>query len=323
MNQKIKINFKYILIIFAAFLIIMLSSNMIFAQISLDNPSENSNVITDILGYIINFSVGPLTAGIATIVNVLLVVVFILLYFLFGDLSNGYLFPFPDQIVFNKLPFFDPNFINPVQSEFSPVSQLSSTISQLYQTNMVIAGAIFTVCAMIVGIKLALSTIATDKAHYKEALVMWVTSLATLIFAHLIMLGIFTANEIIVDFCGKEIENTQISFTFNWLENMSGSIGNAGKIISSVINSIGSLFGNSDASSFADTTLNGYQGMLITFLLRALTGDLVYSIVFGIILGQTVALIIQYLRRLFYCIILGILAPLIIAVDVIKKSINV
>lgn len=66
--------------------------------------------------------------------------------------------------------------------------------------------------------------------------------------------------------------------------------------------------------------LPGFMGLTAYYILKALGGDLVSSLVLFILMGQTVALVVTYIKRLFYCIFLGMLAPLIVAVDVIKKS---
>ncbi|MNN99995.1 hypothetical protein D3C81_2197810 [compost metagenome] len=67
--------------------------------------------------------------------------------------------------------------------------------------------------------------------------------------------------------------------------------------------------------------MHGYGGMLMMFALKAFGGDFISSIICAILLGQTVIIVVMYVRRLFYCIILGMLAPAIVAVDVIKKTI--
>lgn len=319
MNQKTNKIVKNLSIVLFLFIFILFTNN-IFGAIN-ETGYEVGNFfdeVKSVFSYVLGIATGPLTAALASLVNVVLLVIFAVLYLIFSPVSAGLAFPFPDQIIFNKIPFFDPNFINPSEIDSSPVYLLQTTIGNLYYTTFIIAGAIFVISAMIIGIKLTLSSLASDKAHYKEALTMWLTSLVLLVFAHFIMLGIFTINEKLVEFCSAAVDEN-ISFHLNPVTDLGGLIGSVGSALSSFID----LFTEDNPLSDVGFDLPGYGGMLLYFMIKALTGDLVSSIICGIILGQTCALIVQYLRRLFYCIILGILAPLIIAADVVKKSFSV
>ena len=76
-------------------------------------------------------------------------------------------------------------------------------------------------------------------------------------------------------------------------------------------------------SNVTDVELKGYGGIVLMYALKAFVGqDLISSIAFLIIIGQTFGLVITYVKRVFMCIILGMMAPVIVAVDVIKKSIS-
>jgi len=174
MGDKMKINLKKlstIICIMLVIIVIFMPMVNVFAEINTVN-SENPDATTvkGFLAWGMTMSLGPLTAALATLVNVVLIVVFTLLYFIFSPISAGYAFPFPDQIIFNKIGFFDPNFINPTTVNGSPVKILQELIRNLYYTGFVIAGTVFLIAAMVIGIKLAISTIASDKAHYKQAL---------------------------------------------------------------------------------------------------------------------------------------------------------
>ncbi|MEG0073726.1 MAG: hypothetical protein RR922_04815 [Clostridia bacterium] len=52
------------------------------------------------------------------------------------------------------------------------------------------------------------------------------------------------------------------------------------------------------------------------------TGDPVATIILGIIAGQSIALVFLYIKRLFYCILLGLMLPFVIAMDTMKKIIG-
>ncbi|MDO4283534.1 MAG: hypothetical protein Q4D02_07865 [Clostridia bacterium] len=282
-----------------------------------------SNFFGGILKSILDIGSGVLAAPFATLLTTLSLIIFLVLYIVFGSLgiNDGFLsFPFPDNIVFNRMSFFDPNFINPteVNDQSAPVYILQGTISSLYYTFFIIALTVFVIAAMIIGIKLAISSIASEKAQYKQALNNWVFGIILLFTVHFLMAGIFALNEGIVE-AAYDVAGT-IEFSFSPLE----AIPIAGHAINSLLGGISDLLGNFglDVNLQPTVSLSGYSGLLLMFVIKALGGDLVSSIILLILLGQTVALVVMYIKRLFYSIFLGMLAPLIVAVDVIRKSIS-
>jgi len=296
----------------------------VFGQINPNNTESGGvDFVKGILGKILKISTGPLTTAISLLLNSVIGIVFILLYFVFSPISAGLSFPFPDQIIFNKLAFFDPNFINPPTYTGtnaaagaligkSPVVILHGLISNLYYTGFVIAGTVFLIAALVIGIKLAMSTIASEKAHYKQALMNWLTGLFLLFTTHFIMLIIFTVNEQLVNILSLAAD------TVTFKIDLARMIPVGGKTISSLVNGISSFFGGSDEITFKEA--NGYGGLIMRFAVYAFGGDLTSSIICGVLLGQTCALLIMYTKRLFYSIILGIIAPLIVAADIMKKT---
>lgn len=317
MNLKHKKIIKTICIILLM-IVLFLPISSVFAEVTpTGDNTETAENIKAFFGWILKIGTGPLTAAIASLMNAIIVVLFVLLYFIFSPLSANFAFPFPDQIIFNKIPFFDPNFINPNSNVDSPVNLLEGLIRNLYNTGFVIAGAVFVIAAMIIGIKLAVSTIASEKAHYKQSLVTWITGLLLLFTTHFIMLGIFTINEEIV----KEISivTTEIKFTFQWTE----VIPVVGNMITNLLNAVTGIISGItglDIGAIGTYNVYGYSGLLIKFGAAAIGGDIVGSVICAILLGQTCAIIMMYLRRLFYSIILGMIAPLIVAADIIKKT---
>jgi len=316
MGDEMKINIKRmakIIFVMVLMLVIFIPISNVLGVTSADTAdTATSDAFKSVLGWMMKIGTGPLTAAIATLLNIVLIIVFMLLYFIFSPISAGLAFPFPDQIIFNKIGFFDPNFINPTTVAGSPVLILQGLIKNLYYTGFVIAAAVFVVAAMIIGIKLAVSTIASEKSHYKQALVTWVTGVFLLFTTHFILLAIFTVNEEFVKILSSASEN--IVFKFQWTEQIP-LIGNS---VTNILNAITGLLGGTEPLGVREVT--GYGGLLIKFASAAIGGDLVASIICGILLGQTVAIIMMYLKRLFYSIILGIIAPLIIAADIMKKS---
>jgi hypothetical protein len=323
MNKFLKLLLKTVCVL-VIISILLIPVTHVFGAI---NPVNEHNAAADsiktVIGALISLSTGPLTAALAGLVNAVILVIFLLLYFIFSPLSAGFAFPFPDQIIFNKIGFFDPNFIVLPSKTLggtdyitnAPVYILKDVISNIYYTGFTIAGTIFIIVAMIAGIRMAVSTIASEKAHYKQALISWITGVALLFTTHFIILGIFTINETFVNAISKAADN--IEFKIDILQIIPGFGSTVGKALSSIVGQVSSWFGGS--SQPTAVSVYGYGGMILMFAGYGIGGDLVSSIVCGILLGQTCALIIMYLKRLFYCIILGMIAPLIIAVDALKK----
>ena len=290
--------------------------NDIFAKLNPDNV-ENTDQDT-VKGVVVG--VGTLAGGVllgplAGLVSAFNVIIFSALYTIFTAVgtTGGAAFPFPDQIVFNKIAFFDPNFINPTIIESAPISILNSFIGNMYYTFYSIALLIFVVSAVIIGIKLAISSIASEKAQYKQALTNWVFGIVLLFTVHFIIAGIFAVNEQIVEIASNLVSGDTFEFSFSIFEGLPFGIGNA----------INKLTGGSALSAdgaFGAIKVQGYGGLILMFVVKGSGGDMVAAIICSIILGQTCALVVQYTKRLFYCIVLGMLAPLIVAVDVIKKS---
>lgn len=322
MGDKMKLNVKKILkitCIILILIIIFMPVSQVFAQINPDNnESGDVDFVKNVLGKLLQISTGPLTTAISLLLNSVIGIVFLLLYFIFSPISGGVSFPFPDQIIFNQIAFFDPNFINPPTYagggaiEKAPVVILQQLISNMYYTGLIIAGAIFVVAAMIIGIKLALSSIASEKAHYKQALLNWLMGIFLLFTTHFIMLAVFTINESIVNAVSKAANDVIFKV------DLARMIPLGGKAISSLINGISKFFGGPSDLTFVNGS--GYGGLIFRFAAYAFGGDLSSSIICGILVGQTCALIIMYLKRLFYSIVLGMVAPLIVAADIMKKT---
>ena len=260
-------------------------------------------------------------SGFATTLSVIGIVIFFILQSIFSAFGMSdvgtFTFPFPDSIIFNRLSFFDPNFINPTAVGNSVVGYLQGTISSMYYTFFVLALTIFVISAMVIGIKLAVTSVASEKAQYKEALNNWFMGIALLFVLHFLMAGMFALNEAIVEMA------YDLTGTIKFHLDILSAIPRYGKFISSIVGGLADMVGfNAEAITDVELPVRGYTGVTLMFLLQAVGGDLVSSLILLIILGQTVALVVTYTKRLFYIIFLGMMAPLIVAVDVVRKAIG-
>ena len=107
-------------------------------------------------------------------------------------------FPWADKIVFNAVPLLDINFIHPDSKSFVGNSGITDLIKNLYSTILALAATFFGITVMITAIKLVISTIASEKAKYKQAIVDWVIGFVMLFCIHYFISFIFYLNEELV-----------------------------------------------------------------------------------------------------------------------------
>ena len=111
----------------------------------------------------------------------------------------------PEQIFAGKVPGLDINFINPNGSkivniagkdvEINSAKQLQGTIASWYVAirNLAVVGLLSIL--VYVGIRIIISSTASDKAKYKQMLVDWLIALCILFFMHYLMSFILTMTE--------------------------------------------------------------------------------------------------------------------------------
>lgn len=256
-------------------------------------------------------------------------VFFLALYAIWG-LFGGSIFdmPWPDKIVFNEMAMFDPNFINPTKTSelYSDIQAthlmgyMQSAITTVYFSFFVIAMAIMVISAMVLGIKLAMTSIASQKAQYKEMINKWVVGVVLLFSLHFIMAGAFAINEAICEICSKAAAKVTIKFDITQMN----AVTKAGSVLKSIFNGVKGLLSGEGFSGFGKNSIilkfKGYNGIMWYLLLNAgFNSDLIASMTLLAILGQTINLIFHYLKRFFYIIFLAMIGPMIVAVDVIKR----
>lgn len=336
--DKIKENKKYIFLCLIFVILLGILNSSVFAMIN-ENSAElkantDENWFTATLKYIVDLIVNTIgnvaTGTVMKILNIFVLAAaafcFLLLYFLWG-LLGGSLFdmPFPDKIVFNEMAIFDPNFINPTTNSLlvgtaektNLMHYFQGAASSLYFTFFIIAGLIMVIAAMIIGIKMALTSIAIEKAQYKETLNRWLLGIVLLFCLHFLILGIFTINEQIC-VIASNIEN-DCTFTYDFTDwNLATKV--AG-VVKGIFTGIVGLFTGGKPDGSITFEFEGYFGVIIYLMFTAVfKGDLIASLALLAIIGQTINLIVRYLKRFVLIIFMAIIAPLVVAVDVIKRA---
>ena len=130
--------------------------------------------------------------------------------------SKDFMTPF--DILFNEVPIVNINFFD-ITGSTGTVNTFRRAVASWYYTMRLLACMILLVILIYVGIRMALSSIASEKAMYKKMLIDWTTSLALLFLLHYIMMFVFVCNDALVNALKKVAEQNPISF-----DNMMGSL---------------------------------------------------------------------------------------------------
>ena len=105
----------------------------------------------------------------------------------------------PFQIFFNKYKLLDINIFNINSYSSGSIGySIRSNVAVWFYTVRLISSIILLAILVYVGIRMALSTISSDKARYKEMLVDWCVSLILIFTIQYIAIFIFNINEAIV-----------------------------------------------------------------------------------------------------------------------------
>ena len=106
-----------------------------------------------------------------------------------------------DQILFNKISLLDINFFTTVSggTNANIVNDIRQQVAIWYYAIRNLAAAILAVMVLYVGIRMAISSVADEKARYKRMLADWVVSLVLLFVLHYIMIFIINLNNGIVN----------------------------------------------------------------------------------------------------------------------------
>ena len=327
---------KALLVCFIISAFIIMLNNSAYALIN-QNSSEllknsSDNWVQKIIDAVVN-TIGSVAAGtVMKILNVFVIAAaafsFLLLYTIWGLLGGSISdLPLPDKIVFNKMAIFDPNFINPTTDSMlresvrgtNLMSIIQNVASSIYFTFFIVAGLIMVIAAMVIGIKMAITSIAIEKAQYKETLNKWLLGVVLLFCLHFLILGIFTINEQVCQIAGNIGDDIKIDFNFDGYNIVTKVAGKVKQLFTWVKNK---LTGSDDKIEGLVLHSSGYMGIILYLIFTSVfTGDLIASITLLAIVGQTMNLIVRYLKRFILVIFLAIISPLVVAVDVIKRAI--
>lgn len=219
-------------------------------------------------------------------------------------------FPWADKIIFNTIPVLDVNFINPAVGSLMRDSEgytaIGNVIRNVYFTGLSIALGFMGIVVAVMAIRLAISSIASEKARYKEAIVTWITALVLLFGTHFLLSFIFYLNEKLVEVASDIVmdatKDTEIT------------IGNttAGEA-QQVVSSLGEYFYTDAIGDVGE----GFFGALFTLS----EAKPIPAVLYTVLVIQSLMFLFAYFKRFFYVIVLSVLAPFVIIYDFFVKSI--
>lgn len=116
-----------------------------------------------------------------------------------------------DKILFNEIPILSINFFQNATSGAGAdiINNIRNQVSIWYVAIRNLSAAILAVMVLYVGIRMAISSVAEDKAKYKRMLADWVVSLVLLFVLHYIMILIININDGIVAILAKAATATK------------------------------------------------------------------------------------------------------------------
>lgn len=263
--------------------------------------------VLGLLGDILGFAISGVFSFITPLINGLAIVIITVLFTIFSTGFGEHIPPLPDNIVFNKIPVLDANFVNPHTN--SLINKIGgSFIGDLFMSLQTIAITVFIIAAMVTGLKIALSTIAAKRAQYKQVAMKWLTGFIILLTLRWILAGVFLINETLVAQFARIAKASD--FSIRVVPTLPIPI--IGKLLSEVIGGVTKFItGN------RGIPVPGYLGLILFSLFEGFTGDIVASIVGFVIVGQASVVLGSYFKRLFMCLLLGVISPLMVAVDTI------
>ena len=191
-----------ILIIFIIMIILfefIYPSNVSYA--ALDISDEFINAVTNLMGGIVAYGINLhkiIALGVSTVFNGFLSISYAASCGVNWGLSVNIATPY--SIFFNKYVLFDVNFFDlDLTTENSTMIQLRNGVAEWYYLMRIVASVILLVILIYIGIRMAISTVADEKAKYKKMFFDWCCSLALVFVLHYIAVFTIYVNEALVE----------------------------------------------------------------------------------------------------------------------------
>ena len=278
MKKELK---RMLIVILLTFFIISCFQSTVFAADSIAEQAFSGvmDILGGIIGILLNFVLILLLLPAMAIVGLVSLVC----------TGNGAGFVTVEDIIFsgnsvsNAVGMLDVNIFKTTTS-MAVTEALRQNVATWYFNLRNVAIVISLIVLLYVGIRMAISSIASEKAEYKKMLVNWATSFIVLFILHYLMIAIVSLN------------NELVTLIYNLKDNVS----------SSEVSGQGDYMGELLTNSFSFLEGQGFEGIasIITYVMCA---------------GVTVAFFVLYVKRLLTVSFLIIIAPLITITYAIDK----
>lgn len=228
-------------------------------------------------------------------------------------LSSGAIneFPWADKIIFNTVAVLDVNFINPAQGSLFTLGngQIGNIIKNIYFTGLSVAIGFLSIVVGVMAIRMAISTIAADKARYKESIVTFLTALVLLFGTHFLLSFTFYLNEKLVEVASDIVKDAVKNEEQNGI--VIGNNGATSNESETVVSNLGQFF--------YETALD--QGGK-TGLFKIQKAAPIPTVLYLMFIVQSVMFLFAYFKRFYYVVILSILAPFVVIYDFFTKAVS-
>lgn len=221
MKPKIKTLFKILAVLLIIF-IIFSNTNFSFAEENQTEQKDALTIITDGVGAVLDGIVGILTWPLRLIP---LMIGGALQMLGSGVASvgggNGEVFLTMEGILFNEIPILRVNFF---ETDKGNVGTIQSSVATWYYSLRNLAIVLSLVVLIYIGIRMAISTLAEDKARYKKMLTDWIIGFIAIFFLHYLILLVLYANDNLVIIFKNSMETLGLDSFVGWMAEMSLSI---------------------------------------------------------------------------------------------------
>ena len=226
-----------------------------------------------------------------------------------------------DKIVFGEVEKISIDFFNSSDNASTKVVPLKNTLSKVinewYTSFLKVAILFYAVLLVYMGIRIILASTGNKKAEYKTRLVAWTMGVVMLMFFPYVMKYTILANQGLCKWIGDEIASDSPESNTSVKEDV-----NIGEIPVLVLRSlygtndfVAKAMGYKDIESFASDSRQGTDvfgnNVMLKIRLNAKTSCSVpLAVVYLVLLGETMALIILYYKRVFMLAFLITIFPL-------------
>lgn len=235
-----------------------------------------------------------------------------------------------DKIVYNKVGKIDVDFFNlsaNTNNNTSLKNILAGVVNSWYDIFRGITIAVLMIILVYMGIKILLLSTAEKNAAYKGVLVSWVTAVAILMFFPFVMRYIITLNNAFCEWLGAEASRFYstgakdgvdvIDMTNTSIDSLYFTYGKD-EFVQAMIGASGISASNFNQSAI-EQNMFGSNVMMRLRYIAAKKLDVPLAIIYLILIGQLIALLVLYYKRVFMIAFLITIFPLVVAFYPLKK----